>query len=70
MGVSFVISVRLFACNNWSTRQIILLQFFKGKSTTSRQRNTILDKTGQNIRDPVHKAVVVLVLAFEHVSLY
>lgn len=64
MGVSFIMSVRLFACNNSSTRQLILTRFFKGKSATSRQRVTILDKTVQNITDPVHKAVVVLVLAF------
>jgi len=64
MGVSFIMSVRLFACNNTSTRQLILIRFFKGESTISRQRITILDKTVQNIRDPVHKAVVVLVLAF------
>jgi hypothetical protein len=36
---------------------------FLGKSTTSGQRITVLEKIGQNIRDTVHKAVVVLVLA-------
>jgi len=30
MGVSFIMSVRLFAYNNSSTRQLILLQFFLG----------------------------------------
>lgn len=47
MGVGFIMSVRLFGCKNSSIRQIILMRFFKGKSATSRQRITILDKTVQ-----------------------